>query len=161
MCSFETSVPTRTTRRHIPEDDILHSHRHENLRSYKETRLFPEPVWTVWWRVSAPAEDRNQPRDEGTYSNSNIRGLYFLVVRFESHLDTDSPALPLVYFTFNPEDWSNALLWNIITLLPDYTVLHLRSQRCENLNCNTPCYGSKEYWRTYCNVSSQNCPRFR
>jgi hypothetical protein len=31
----ETSVhsPT-TTRRHTPEDDILHSHRHENLKSY-------------------------------------------------------------------------------------------------------------------------------
>jgi hypothetical protein len=24
----------RTTRRHIPEDGILHSHRHENLKSY-------------------------------------------------------------------------------------------------------------------------------
>jgi hypothetical protein len=30
----ETSVLTRTTRRHIPEDDILHSHRRENLKSY-------------------------------------------------------------------------------------------------------------------------------
>jgi hypothetical protein len=28
-------VPTRATRRNIPEVDILHSHRHENLTSYK------------------------------------------------------------------------------------------------------------------------------
>jgi hypothetical protein len=33
--SSETSVHTRSTRRHIPEDGIAHSHRRENLRSYK------------------------------------------------------------------------------------------------------------------------------
>jgi hypothetical protein len=32
--SLETSAPTRATRRHIPEDDILHSHRRENLKFY-------------------------------------------------------------------------------------------------------------------------------
>jgi hypothetical protein len=31
--SFETSVLTRPTRRHIPEDGNLHSHRRENLKS--------------------------------------------------------------------------------------------------------------------------------
>jgi chromosomal replication initiation ATPase DnaA len=35
ICSSETSVETqRTTRRHIPEDDTLHNHRCENLKSY-------------------------------------------------------------------------------------------------------------------------------
>jgi hypothetical protein len=34
--SSETSVDTqRTTRHHIPEDDTLHNHRCENLKSYK------------------------------------------------------------------------------------------------------------------------------
>jgi hypothetical protein len=32
--SFETSVLTRVTRHHIPEDAILHRHRRENLKSY-------------------------------------------------------------------------------------------------------------------------------
>jgi hypothetical protein len=32
--SSETSVHTRSTRRHIPEDGILHSHRCENHKSY-------------------------------------------------------------------------------------------------------------------------------
>jgi hypothetical protein len=31
--SPETAVPTRATRRKIPEDTILHSHRRENLQS--------------------------------------------------------------------------------------------------------------------------------
>jgi hypothetical protein len=33
--SSETSVLTRTTRRNNPEDTILHSHRRENLKSYR------------------------------------------------------------------------------------------------------------------------------
>jgi hypothetical protein len=36
ICSSETSVSSQqTTRRHIPEDDTLHNHRCENLKSYK------------------------------------------------------------------------------------------------------------------------------
>jgi hypothetical protein len=35
LSSSETSVLTRATRRNNPEDTILHSHRRENLKSYK------------------------------------------------------------------------------------------------------------------------------
>jgi hypothetical protein len=36
VLSSETSVLTRIRRRNIPEDGILHSHRHETPKSYEE-----------------------------------------------------------------------------------------------------------------------------
>jgi hypothetical protein len=38
----ETSVLTRATRRNIPEDTILHSHRRENLKSYTGNYFYLE-----------------------------------------------------------------------------------------------------------------------
>jgi hypothetical protein len=38
--SSETPINTISTRRHIPEDCFLHSHRRENLKSYIHILLF-------------------------------------------------------------------------------------------------------------------------
>jgi hypothetical protein len=44
--SSETPVLTRVTRRNVPEDTILHSHRRENLKSYIVLlyRVFPTEI---------------------------------------------------------------------------------------------------------------------
>jgi hypothetical protein len=36
----ETSALTRATRHNVPEDGILHKHRRENIKSYRENRTF-------------------------------------------------------------------------------------------------------------------------
>jgi hypothetical protein len=43
ICSSETSVQTRSTQRHIPENDILHSHRREDLKSH---------IWCHFTKIS-------------------------------------------------------------------------------------------------------------
>jgi hypothetical protein len=48
---LETSVLTRTTRLHIPEGDILHSHCRENLKSY-----IALTGWILWWRSNVSPE---------------------------------------------------------------------------------------------------------
>jgi hypothetical protein len=40
LCSSETLVLARGTRRNIPEEAILHSHRRDNLRSYKAILVY-------------------------------------------------------------------------------------------------------------------------
>jgi hypothetical protein len=39
---------TRSTLRHIPEDNILHSHLHENLKSYRITAYLHQHYKTRW-----------------------------------------------------------------------------------------------------------------
>jgi hypothetical protein len=47
LSSSETPRLTRATRRNIPEDTILHSHRRENLKSYelKIVSMFYKPLF--------------------------------------------------------------------------------------------------------------------
>jgi hypothetical protein len=54
--SSERSVNAKSTQRHIPEDDILHSHRCENLKSYIVFLRFQREYFTSskfsHWNVS-------------------------------------------------------------------------------------------------------------
>jgi hypothetical protein len=45
--SSETSVLTRATRRNIPEENILHGHRRQNLKSYLDRDQVSHPYGTT------------------------------------------------------------------------------------------------------------------
>jgi hypothetical protein len=49
--SSETSVLTRATLRHIPEDSILHSHHRENLISYREESEMKEKLIGIVYKL--------------------------------------------------------------------------------------------------------------
>jgi hypothetical protein len=60
ICSSETSVHIRSTRRHIPENAIVHSHRCENLRSYINKRSLPNFMWMPNTRVTGIHDTQNR-----------------------------------------------------------------------------------------------------
>jgi hypothetical protein len=88
----ETSALTRTTRRNIPEDTILHSHSRENLKSYnvssnlsvtaKDVPSSPFlPPW--WWRGYVPPKGRFLQGPHGVTSqkkHSSTILSYFIVI---------------------------------------------------------------------------------
>jgi hypothetical protein len=83
--SSETSVLTRATRHNFPEDTILHSHRRQNLKSYKSLRSFqnywfarlcPVPQLQILENITFQKLDLFLSSGEesgGTYSVGSIR----------------------------------------------------------------------------------------
>jgi hypothetical protein len=76
LSSFETSVLTRATRLHIPEDDILHSYCHETLKSYiaAPVRLFAIWAWLdlVPVRVASYHSQLLPPSGSGSYLGNGL-----------------------------------------------------------------------------------------
>jgi hypothetical protein len=75
ICSSETSVETqRTTRRYIPEDDTLHNHRSENLKSYIIFLYWEATQWFITSTLNMEAICSSETSVETTdYTASYIR----------------------------------------------------------------------------------------
>jgi hypothetical protein len=89
--SSETSVLTRATRRNVPEDIIPHSHRRENLKSYKFVHssqilvtLMTEAVSSSETSVLARATRRNIAEDAILHSQrrENLKSYLGKVSRY-------------------------------------------------------------------------------
>jgi hypothetical protein len=68
--SSETSVLTRATRHNNPEDTILHSHRRENLKSYRINICINPGMWLEAysndaWSQTITYEWSSQPSTSG------------------------------------------------------------------------------------------------
>jgi hypothetical protein len=99
---FETSVHTRSTQRHIPEDGFLHSHRCENLKSYLRTCLsFTEP------KVSLPCSQKPASGSLSLTKRINSIFLHFILMVYANIILPFIPKSPkfALSFRFSCQDF--------------------------------------------------------
>jgi hypothetical protein len=106
LSSSETSVLTRVTRRNIPKDDILHSHRRENLQSYilriilkLHCHLWTNCLQNVWDSTS------HNPMDVDSRSEGKNYLLYF----------------KMYYVTYRGVLRELGLVWNLFAIVHSHT----------------------------------------
>jgi hypothetical protein len=77
LSSSETSILTRATWRNIPEDNILHSHRRENLKYYIEIELSLKIHQQSNLQIIPTSIHKSTSIAENSINHNNFKGMYY------------------------------------------------------------------------------------
>jgi thiazole synthase ThiGH ThiG subunit len=92
LSSSETSVLTRATRRNIPDDTILHSHRRENLKSYN---LVPSSPILVTLMMEALRSSETSVVTRATRRNTPEEAIQHCLILYQKFKASIQPHLGL------------------------------------------------------------------